>query len=70
MLKNNKNFAWTNECEESLKKLKLYLATPPILTRPEPGEILYLYLAASHKAVSSILIRENNDNQKSVYFIS
>ena len=31
-LKNNKTFEWTNECEEAFKKLKIYLATPPILT--------------------------------------
>ena len=31
-LKNNKAFKWTNKCEESFKKLKVYLATSPILT--------------------------------------
>ena len=68
--KNNKTFEWTNECEEAFKRLKVYLATPPILTRPEAGETLYLYLAASQRAVSSVLIREENDIQKSVYFTS
>ena len=61
-LKNNKTFEWTNECEEAFTKLKSYLATPPILTRPELGETLYIYLVASPKAISSILIREDNDN--------
>ena len=69
-LKNNKTFEWTNECEEAFTKLKTYLATPPILTRLELGETLYLYLAASHKAISTILIREDNGNQKLVYFTS
>ena len=32
LLKNNKTFEWTNECEEAFKKIKDYLATPPILT--------------------------------------
>ena len=70
MLKNNKIFEWTKECEEAFKKLKIYLATPLILIRPELGETLYLYLAASHKAVSSVLIRVDNDNQKPIYFTS
>ena len=62
MLKNHKTFEWTNKCKEAFKKLKIYLATPPILTQPEPGETLYLYLAASHKAVSLVLIREDYGN--------
>ena len=69
-LKNNKTFEWTNECKEAFKKLKVYLATPPILTRPEAGETLYLYLVASQRAVSSVLIREENDVRKPVYFTS
>ena len=69
-LKKNKTFEWTNECKEAFKKLKIYLATPPILTRPEIGETLYVYLATSHKAVSLVLIREDNNNQKPVYFTS
>ena len=67
-LKNNKTFIWTNKCEEAFKKLKVYLATSLILTQLEIGETLYLYLVASNKEVSSILIREENDNQKPVYF--
>ena len=30
-LKNNKTM-WTNKCKKAFKKLKVYLATPPILT--------------------------------------
>ena len=61
-LKIIKTFEWTNKCEKAFKKLKIYLATPPILTRLEMGETLYLYLVASHKAVSLILIKEDNNN--------
>ena len=70
VLKNNKTFEWTNECEEAFKKLKDYLATPSILTRSEAGETLYLYLVASNQAVSLVLIKEEKDNQNAVYFTS
>ena len=62
-LKNNKTFKWTNECEEAFKKLKDYLATSLTLTRPELGETLYICLVASNKAVSLVLIREEDNNQ-------
>jgi hypothetical protein len=43
-------------------------STTPKLT--EEGEILYLYLAVSPSAVSSVLIREESGVQKPVYFTS
>ena len=70
VLKNNKAFEWTNKCEEAFKKLKDYLVTLPILTRLEMVEILYLYLDALDKAISLILIKEEKDNQKPIYFTS
>ena len=45
------------ECDSAFKDLKSYLASPPILTRPNLGEDLYMYLAVSDHAVSSVLIR-------------
>lgn len=65
-----KAFIWSEECEEAFKKLKEYLANPPLLSRPTEGEILYLYLAVSPSAVSSVLVREDSGVQKPVYFTS
>jgi len=63
-----KAFVWSNECEEAFGHLKEYLANPPLLSLPEEGEILYLYLAVSPSAVSSVLVREESGLQKPVYF--
>ena len=52
---------WTDECEEAFKKLKEYLVTPPILTWPELGEVLYIYLATLDKVMSSVLIKKEGD---------
>ena len=43
LLKKWKGFSWTLECDEAFQKLKEYLAKPPILSSPEPGEDLCTY---------------------------
>ncbi|KAL8135326.1 hypothetical protein AgCh_010115 [Apium graveolens] len=43
---------------------------PPVLTKPQPGEPLYLYLSAEAQAVGAALIREENRKQQLVYYIS
>ncbi|RDY14220.1 pol, partial [Mucuna pruriens] len=63
-------FTWTNECEEAFKHLKATLSAPPILTRPTPSIPLHLYLSASEKAISSVLIQEREEEQRPVYFVS
>lgn len=65
-----KTFTWSEEWEEAFNKLKEYLMNPPLLSWPAEGEILYLYLAVSPSAVSSVLVREESGIQKSVYFTS
>jgi len=65
-----KAFEWNSECQEAFGKLKEYLTNPPLLSRPDEGEILYLYLAVSSSAVSIALVWEDSGIQKPVYFTS
>ncbi|KAL5744720.1 hypothetical protein ACOSQ2_027836 [Xanthoceras sorbifolium] len=69
-LKKNSSSQWTPECESAFKELKSYLAEPPMLSKPQNGETLYLYLAVSTVAVSSALIREEDGIQRAVYYVS
>ncbi|KAK2991305.1 hypothetical protein RJ640_024570 [Escallonia rubra] len=69
-LKNIKNFEWTDECQTSFDKLKEYLTSPPLLSKPLPGEDLFLYLAVSESAVSAVLIREQDGRQLPIYYVS
>ncbi|GKU99462.1 hypothetical protein SLEP1_g12312 [Rubroshorea leprosula] len=46
------------------------LPSPPLLTKADDGEILYLYLGISDEAISSMLVREEGKQQKPVYYIS
>ncbi|XP_052189984.1 uncharacterized protein LOC127799805 [Diospyros lotus] len=50
-LKRGKSFQWTPECEKAFQELKAYLKEIPLLTRPEVGEKLCLYLGISHQAI-------------------
>ncbi|XP_058725909.1 uncharacterized protein LOC131597216 [Vicia villosa] len=70
LLRKETIFEWTEECEHAFSHLKQALSSPPVLSGPEAGEILYLYLAVSTEAVSAALIRETPEGQKPIYFTS
>ncbi|GLU18333.1 hypothetical protein SLE2022_346390 [Rubroshorea leprosula] len=65
-----KKFAWNSECQAAFDEMKSYLSSPPLLTKADDGEILYLYLGISDEAISSVLVREKGKQQKPVYYIS
>ncbi|VFQ64914.1 unnamed protein product [Cuscuta campestris] len=69
VLKKANTFAWDEECRRAFKELKEYLASDIVLSKPEPGETLYLYLGISPNAVSSVLIRDDGA-QKPIYYVS
>jgi hypothetical protein len=54
-------FVWTDDAEEAFQELKRYLASPPIVVAPEPGEPLLLYIMATTEAVSMVLLTERPD---------
>lgn len=58
------------EQSEALKQLKSYLVHPFILSALKFGEELYLYLVVSHISVSTVLIREEGEIQKPIFFTS
>jgi len=69
-LKRNSRFVWTKECEEAFVKLKEYLASPPVLCKPQVGTPLRLYFAVTERAVSLVLVQEQNQVQRPIYFVS
>jgi hypothetical protein len=58
LLKKHERFSWTVKAQEALDNLKATLARAPILTPPQDGEILYLYVAATTQVVSAIIVVE------------
>ncbi|XP_042484775.1 uncharacterized protein LOC122065051 [Macadamia integrifolia] len=68
--KGQQQFRWIEECEAAFEEIKACLARPPLLSRPEPGEELQLYLATSAVAVSAVLVREEAKTQRPIYYVS
>ena len=59
-LKTRGGVKWDSKCWEAFEGLKEYLASLPQLSRPLHEEKLYVYLTVSERAVSSVLIREED----------
>ncbi|XP_074374458.1 uncharacterized protein LOC141714862 [Apium graveolens] len=67
---NKKEVKWSPECQKAFKEIKSYLSQPPVLTKTQPREPLYLYLSAEPQAVEATLIMEENGRQQPFYYIS
>ncbi|XP_074352523.1 uncharacterized protein LOC141691656 [Apium graveolens] len=61
---------WTKECEESLQQIKQFLTSPPIMVKPKSCEPLKLYISVADSTVAAVLIKEENSDQKPVYYAS
>jgi hypothetical protein len=76
LLKKHERFSWTDEAQEALDKLKVTLAHAPILTPPQDGEPLYLYVTATTQVVSAVIVVEGTEEghalpvQRPMYYIS
>lgn len=57
------------KCWQALKKLKKFLASPPLLVEPEVRNELYLYLTTSSEVINFVLVRvDDKGAQKSIYY--
>jgi hypothetical protein len=56
-------FSWTEEAERAFQEVKQHLVSLLILVALEPGEPLYLYIAATFEAVSMVLVAERAAQQ-------
>ena len=57
ILCNSDDFLCTEKCQQAFEDLMKFLTSPPVLATPVIGEDLYLYLAVSGNAISSVLAR-------------
>ncbi|KAM1666903.1 hypothetical protein ACFX15_045254 [Malus domestica] len=70
-LKGSKKYiTWTDKCAEAFKNLKDYMSKAPMLSKPKVGDTLIIYLSVSASAVSSVLIRNDGNVERPVYYTS
>ena len=69
-LRRNNMFVWTRECEEAFENLKKYLASPSVLCKPKLSTPLHLYFTVTEKPISLVLLQEQNQVQRPIYFVS
>jgi len=76
LLRKSDKFEWNDDASKAFQELKDFLTMPPVLTAPEDGEVLLLYIAATTNVVSTVLLVERDEPglvykvQWPVYFIS
>ena len=58
LLRRWKGFQWDEECEKTFQDLKEYLTQAPMLTAPDPGKDLFMYLSVFDHAVSAVLLED------------
>lgn len=70
ILRANKEFEWTVECEETFQAINQHLHTLLPLAKPSPNEPLFLYINLNPVVVSTILVKAESNFQLSVYYVS
>ena len=76
LLRRTEHFVWTNAAAARLDEIKTLLASNPVLTAPNTGELMLLYIDATHQVVSAVLVVEREADgykfplQKPVYYVS
>jgi hypothetical protein len=58
LLKKIDNFVWDEAADKALQELKMVLSSAPVLEAPTPSEPMFLYLAASNRVISIVIVVE------------
>jgi hypothetical protein len=60
LMKRIGKFEWTPEADKAFAELKRYLTSPPIMVAPASREPLLLYIAATPRTASAVLVAERD----------
>ena len=76
LMKKSDKFVWSPQADEAFRDLKRVLSTAPILATPASMEPMLLYIAATNRVVSVVLVVERKEDgreqlvQRPVYYLS
>ena len=60
------DLVWTPQADAAFTELKVMLTTAPVLASPLPKEPMLLYIAATNRVVSAVVVVEREENGKTV----
>jgi hypothetical protein len=60
LMKRTGKFEWTPEADKAFAELKRYLTSPPIMVSPTFHKPLLLYIAATPRTASAVLVTERD----------
>ena len=69
-------FEWTDQADEAFLQLKWMLTTPPVPVAPAAKEPMFLYIAATSRVVSTVIVVERPEGgraqsvQRPMYYLS
>ena len=58
LLKKDRKFEWTDDCEASFNELKTRLTTAPVLVLPDAAKSYDVYCDASRRGLGAVLMQE------------
>jgi hypothetical protein len=73
LMKKSDTFVWTTQADAAFKELKQMLSTAPVLASLMPREPMLLYIAATNRVVSAVVVVEREGGktvQRPVYYLS
>jgi hypothetical protein len=74
LIKKFDTFVWMMQADAAFKELKQMLSIAPVLASPTPKEPMLLYIAATNRVVSAVVVVEREEGGKTmqwlVYYLS
>src|SRR5215216_6837855 len=76
LMKKTTHFEWNDQADEAFLQLKKMLTTPSVLAAPAAKEPMFLYIAATSRVVSTVIVVERPEDgkaqpvQRPVYYLS
>ena len=66
LMKKTTFFEWNDKADEAFLQLKKMLANPPILVAPTEKEPMLLYIAATSRVVSVVMVVERKEEDRAL----
>lgn len=70
LVRKNRKFCWSDECDSAFKEIKEHLVSDPILSCPDYSRTFEIHTDASGFGIGAVLCQPHDDGEKVVAFLS